>query len=98
MIDRTPNISDGILESISEGSNVLIPEMVDESIVTNLSSEDATFVDETVFFINRTVSGKTLETEPLIKNCILTNFFNNDIGAAFLQDTDKLKKMNHREH
>ena len=90
MTDRSPEIID-LPEGLSESGHVIIPEVVDEIAEPVMTSEDAALIDETIIFINRTVSGKSLETALLIGNYLLMNFFNNDIDAAFSKDSQPAK-------
>jgi hypothetical protein len=85
MVDRSFENS----EVISESSDVNIPGVVDEMPDPALLPENAALIDKTIFFINRTISGKALETAIVIGDQILVKYFNDDIDAAFSKDSAK---------
>jgi len=69
-----------------EGGEMIIDETSDEYFEPILSSEDKDLINETIAYLDRTVSAKALEASLLIGGYILTNYFNGDIGASFSKD------------
>lgn len=67
----------------------IIPEVAEDSSESTLLPEDAALIDETISFINRTISAKALEAALLIGNYVLGNFFDDDPDAAFSQNPYK---------
>jgi hypothetical protein len=66
-----------------------MPEVIDETYDSILTPEETAFFNDTIFFINATVSAKALEAALLIGNFILTNYFNDDPDLAFSKDSNK---------
>jgi hypothetical protein len=75
-------------------SRTLIPEVIDEPFKSVLTPEEAALFNDTISFINRTVSAKALETALLIGNYILINYFNDDLELAFSKDPVKPVSFN----
>jgi hypothetical protein len=70
MTDRTYDLPPG---------KVPMPEVIDESFEPALPPETAALINDTISFINRTVSAKALEAALLIGDYILSNYFDDDI-------------------
>lgn len=81
MTDRT--------EDIPTGGIPLIPEVVDDVSTAPLTPEQTALINDTVSFINTTISVKALEAALSIGGHILKNFFNDDIDAALSQSPQK---------
>jgi hypothetical protein len=79
----TDQIPDDTPEDMPEDGTAIIPEVVEDPIEPVLSVDDNVLITTTIAFINRTISAKALETGLLIGDYILTNYFNDDIEAAF---------------
>ena len=63
-------------------NGIMEPEMAAEGGDV-LSSEEVAAIHDTIAFINRTVSEKTLETALIVGNHVLSRYFNDDLEAAF---------------
>jgi len=66
-----------------------MPEVIDETYDSILTPEETAFFNDTISYINATVSAKALEAALLIGNYILTNYFNDDPDLAFSKDSNK---------
>jgi len=76
-------------EKFPEQDPVMIPEMADDMPAPLLPPKELALIDESVLFINRTISAKALEAALLVGNYVLANFFDDDIKAAFSQNPYK---------
>lgn len=81
MTDRTQDIP-------TEGMP-LIPEVADDFREVPLTPEETALINDTVSFINTTISVKALEAALLIGDHILKTFFNDDIDVALSQSPFK---------
>jgi hypothetical protein len=80
MTDRTDDL---------QASNALIPEVIDGPFESVLTPEQTALFNDTIDFINRTISDKALEAALLIGDYILTNYFNDDLELAFSKESVK---------
>jgi hypothetical protein len=78
----------GRIDDIRAG-NALVPEVIDGPFESVLTPEQTALFNDTIAFINRTISAKALEAALVIGDYILTNYFNDDPELAFSKESEK---------